>query len=303
MTDATGRTWILGTRGSLLATTQSKQVAAWIEASGRGEAVRLVEIRTEGDRLQTEALAPGEKLAKGLFTSALEDALLRGEIDLAVHSLKDVPTVLAAGLLLAAIPRREDPRDAFISNGRTIGAMPSGAVIATGSPRRAYQLQQLRPDVRIVPVRGNVDTRIRKLRAGEFDGLVLALAGLRRLDREHEVTEILEPSAMLPAPGQGALALETRDDPSAGHLRTLLDDAHTRAAVTAERAVLQHIGGGCNLPLGTYARVVDGALDLDAILFSEDGARHARARSTGAVDDPNELGARVAATLLEALRS
>jgi len=296
------RKWILGTRGSRLATTQSKQVAAWIEAAGRGDSVELLEIRTEGDRLQTEPLAPGEKLAKGLFTSALEDALLRRDIDLAVHSLKDVPTSLAEGLRLAAIPSREDPRDAFLSNGPRLSDLPSGAVIATGSPRRAFQLKQIRADIEVVPVRGNVDTRIRKLRAGSFDGLVLALSGLRRLGREREVTEILEPVAMLPAPGQGALALETRSDASAEHLTELLDDAETRAAVTAERSVLTHIGGGCNLPLGTYARVVGEALHLDAVLFSEDGTRHARSHWTDTIDSATPLGARIASELLRGLQ-
>lgn len=293
--------WILGTRGSLLATTQSGHVADALRRAAPGVVVELREIRTEGDRLQTVPLAPGEKLAKGLFTSALEDALRRGEIDFAVHSLKDVPTALAEGLRLAAIPEREDPRDAFLSNGPTLRELPAGSSVATGSPRRAFQLQRLRPDLRIVPVRGNVDTRIRKLRDREFDGLVLALSGLRRLGREGEVTEVLSLEDVLPAPGQGALAIETRDDPRSRALDALLDHPPTRRAVAAERAVLTGIGGGCNLPLGTWARVEGDVLVLDAVLFREDGGECARTRRAGPADDPEGLGRAAAEELLRGL--
>lgn len=289
--------WILGTRGSPLAMTQSEQMRQRLLAALPGVAIETRIIRTEGDRLQSAPPQPGEKLAKGLFTSALEDALLRGEIDLAVHSLKDVPTAIGAGLVLAAIPEREDPRDAFLSNGPTFHELPAGARVATGSPRRALQLRLLRQDLTVVPVRGNVDTRIRKLRDGEFDGMLLALSGLRRLGRDGEVRECFEVMDLLPAPGQGALAIEMRAGAPAERVRQCLDHAPTRQAVAAERAVLVGIGGGCDLPLGTWARCNGDRLQLDAILFDAHGG-HRRCALDGVPADASRLGATAARTLL-----
>jgi hydroxymethylbilane synthase len=292
---------ILGTRGSPLALAQSGHVKAWLEARSPGLVVDLRIVKTEGDRLQEAPPAPGERLAKGLFTSALERALLHGDIDLAVHSLKDLPTTLDPGLVIAAIPARVDPRDALITNGARLADLPHGARVATGSPRRSAQLRGARRDLVVVPVRGNVDTRIAKLRDGEFDGLVLALAGLERLGRAAEATELLAPEVMLPAPGQGALGIEMRDDPTASFVRDLLDHSETRAAVTAERAVLAGIGGGCQLPLGALATLDAGNLRLRAVLFSEDGSRHARTEAIGSPAEASMLGRRVADELTAAL--
>ena len=288
--------WTLGTRGSQLATTQSGLMLELVRARV-GVDVDMVTIRTEGDRLQTEAPSPDMKLDKGLFTSALEEALARGDIDLAVHSLKDVPTAIADGLVLAAIPVREDPRDAFLSDGRRFDELPAGARVATGSPRRARQLTELRSDISVVPVRGNVDTRIRKLRDGEFDGMVLALSGLRRLGRDGEVVEVFAATRVLPAPGQGALAIEMRAGDAAERVRAAIDDGPTRACVTAERAVLTGIGGGCNLPLGAYAQVDGDRLRIDAVLYRDAGAP-ARVSLIGDPGEPGALGADAARRLL-----
>lgn len=293
---------VLGTRGSALAWTQSNLVKTWLEAKAPGLVVEMKVIKTEGDRLQEAPPAPGERLAKGLFTSALERALLASEIDLAVHSLKDLPTVLEPGLVVAAIPSREDPRDAIVSAGPSLAMLPRGARVLTGSPRRRLQLLLARPDLVIEPVRGNVDTRIAKVRGGECAAVVLALAGLRRLGRANEANDVLEPKVVLPAPGQGALAIETRDDDVAPFIASLLDHAETRACVLAERAVLAGVGGGCQLPLGAFARFDGDRLALEAILFSEDGARVARAEARGEPVAAAAIGAAVANQLVHRLR-
>jgi hydroxymethylbilane synthase len=287
----------LGTRGSELATTQSRHVARLLESRLAGIEVELVIIRTEGDRLQSEAPLPGVKLDKGLFTTALEDALRARTIDLAVHSLKDLPTTMPSGLVVAAIPEREDPRDALLSGGQRLGELPAGARIGTSSERRRRQLLALRRDLEILPIRGNVDTRIRKLRSGEFDALVLAAAGLVRLGRGGEIVEHFALDDVLPAPGQGALAIETRDDETATLIGSALDDAAVRAAVTAERAVLEAIGGGCQLPLGAFARVAGDRLELRAALYPE-AFEVRRAAASGPCDAAQRLGAAVAKTLL-----
>src|SRR4051812_4126827 len=230
----------LGTRASTLATTQSQWVADRLAAALDRE-VELVEISTAGD-------TSGQPLAQlggtGVFVSALRDALLQGRIDVAVHSLKDLPTDAAAGIALAAVPRREDPRDVVVArDGLTLGELPVGGTVGTGSPRRAAQLRALGLGLEIADIRGNVDTRIRKVWDGEYDAVVLARAGLARLGRLDDATEVLDPLQMLPAPGQGALAVEARsDDVLAGEL-VVLDDARSRAAVTAERAVLAALEG------------------------------------------------------------
>lgn len=292
------RRLILGTRGSALAVTQSSWVADRLRERSGDLEIELRTIRTEGDRLQARPPAPGEQPDKGIFCGALRTALRRGEIDFAVHSLKDLPVEEEPDLTIAAVPEREDAREALLSLGANLRELPPGSRVATGSPRRARQLLRLRPDLSIVPVRGNVDTRIRKLREGRFEALVLALSGLRRLGRDEEVVEILALSDVLPAPGQGALAVEAKRGDLALELREMLDDPVARACVEAERAVLQAIGGGCNLPLGAYASALGSTMELKAVLFSEDGMRHAAAVGSGPRDDPARLGGEVAALLV-----
>src|SRR3954462_129370 len=245
----------LGTRSSLLAVTQSRWVAERLSAALDRE-VELVEISTAGD-------TSGQPLAQlggtGVFVSALREALLDGRIDVAVHSLKDLPTQPADGIALAAVPEREDPRDAVVArDGLTLGELPAGSTVGTGSPRRAAQLHALGLGLEIAEIRGNVDTRIRKVRDGDYDAVVLARAGLARIGRVDEATEVLDPLQMLPAPGQGALGVETREGDDLTREVSVLDDPHTRAAVTAERAVLATLEGGCAAPIGVLAEVVEG---------------------------------------------
>jgi len=243
--------------------------ARWVQArlAEFGEESRIEIIRTTGDTVQDVALS--KVGAKGLFTKEIEEALLNGTIDLAVHSLKDMPTDLPPGLTLAAIPQRQDPRDALA--GRRLAELFSGARVGTSSLRRSAQLRALRPDLQIENIRGNVDTRLRKLDEGQFEAILLAAAGLRRLGLDHRISELLEPDAMCPAVGQGALAVETRDDN--GHAAQVchkLDDPQTRVAVTAERAVLAALGGGCQVPIGALAEGSD-PLRLRALIISPDG--------------------------------
>ena len=272
------RTLSIGTRGSALALRQTQMVATALRRHHPGLVIEIREIRTSGDREQSASLqAIG---GQGVFVKELEDALWRGTIDLAVHSLKDLPGALAEGLTLAAIPKREDARDALISrSGASLADLPPGAVIGTGAARRIAQLRALRPDCEIADLRGNVDTRLRKALdpAGPYDAIVLALAGLKRLRRAGVVTEILPFDTMLPAPGQGALGLETRtDDAWARELVAALDDPATNAAVTAERAFLAALGGGCTAPIAAWGRLRRGHLWLTGMVGREDGtlARH-----------------------------
>jgi len=302
----------LGTRRSALAMTQSGHVAAEITRL-TGHPVELVEVTTHGD-VSTAALA--QIGGTGVFVGALREALLRGEIDLAVHSLKDLPTADPEGLLLAAVPRREDPRDALVArDGLTLGELPTGARIGTGSPRRAAQLRALGLGLQIAPIRGNVDTRVRLVRDGEVDAVVLARAGLARLDRLDEITEVLDPLQMLPAPGQGALAVECRDpsvsgptgadSPDGPDLPTLLsalDDVETRLAVTAERIVLATLEAGCSAPVGAYGEPAEGEhvpeLYLRAAVVSGDGSASVRLSATGPLDEAARVGRDLAADLL-----
>jgi hydroxymethylbilane synthase len=283
----------IGSRGSKLALWQARWVLSHLEALG--QRCRLEVIRTTGDKITDVALS--QVGAKGLFTKELEEALLDGAIDLAVHSLKDVPTVLPAGLTLVAIPEREDARDAVV--GRRLADLPRGAKVGTSSLRRAAQLRARRPDLVIEPVRGNVDTRLRKLDEGQYDALVLAAAGLMRLGWEDRIVEILETGFMCPAVGQGALAVEGRDED--GPVREAcrgLDHQETRAAVTAERAVLASLGGGCQVPIGAHAQVAGGLIYLRAVVVSPDGSRLVSGESEGPAAAAEQTGRELGEKLL-----
>jgi hydroxymethylbilane synthase len=294
----------IGTRPSALAVAQSELVAARLRAAGHP--AELVTVSTHGDR----SAAPIPTLGVGVFVSQLRDALAAGEVDVAVHSYKDLPTAPDPRLVLAAVPVREDPRDALVArDGKVLGELPAGATVGTGSPRRIAQLEALGLGLVPVPIRGNVDTRLGKVAAGELDAVVVAAAGLRRLGRIDEATELLDPLQMLPAPAQGALAVECRaGDPAlAGLLAQVLDDAHARAAVGAERAVLATLEAGCSAPVGALADVVSDLTDdgrivdrvlLRAVVGTADGAL-VRASATGDLDEVEELGAALAAELLD----
>ena len=283
---------VIGSRGSQLALWQSGWVAARLASLGVETRVEI--IKTTGDRIADVPL--GQVGSKGLFTKEIEDALLDGSVDLAVHSLKDMPTELPPGLVLAAIPEREDVRDALV--GRTpLAELPPGARVGTGSLRRTAQLRALRPDLEVLGIRGNVDTRLRKLDEGQYDAIVLASAGLRRLGWADRISQYFDPSEMCPAVGQGALAIETHE--SKRRLVERLNDPVTSVAVRAERSLLAALGGGCQVPVGAYARLDGVVLELRAIVASPDGARIVRSLLLGAVEDPEILGRRVADHLLE----
>ena len=292
----------VGTRRSLLATTQSGHVAEMVR--GLGLTTELVEITTDGDRSQASGVPLTGSSSTGVFVSALRDALLAGEVDLAVHSLKDLPTYPCEGVTLVVVPPREDPRDVVVArDGLTLGELPVGSRVGTGSPRRAAQLHALGLGLEVVGIRGNVDTRIRTVRDGQLDAVVLARAGLARIDRLTEATEVLDPLQMLPAPGQGALAVECRsDDAALVAALAVLDDPRTRAAVDAERAVLATLEGGCSAPIGALAEVVEGEdeeeLWVRAIALSPDGALSVRMSATGSPADAHGVGARLGEEML-----
>lgn len=292
----------VGTRASLLARTQSGQVAAGLRAAVDREVI-LVDVTTEGDLSAAPLVALG---GTGIFVGALREALMRGEVDVAVHSLKDVPTYPQDGVTLAAVPRREDPRDAVVArDGLTLGELPDGSKVGTGSPRRAAQLAALGLGLEIVEIRGNVETRIGKVTTGELDAVILARAGLARIGRLDQVTEVLDPSQMLPAPGQGALAVECRtvDGFLVDQIRLALDDVQTWAAVTAERSVLAGLEAGCTAPVGALAEIAEGEdgdeLWIRAIALSYDGGVVVRKSATGTPDDAVGLGQRLAAEMLD----
>jgi hydroxymethylbilane synthase len=297
----TGTAIRVGTRASLLARTQSGQVADAL-AAALGREVTLVDVTTHGDVSRAPLAAMG---GVGVFVGALREALLRGEVDLAVHSLKDLPTPPAEGIVLAAVPTREDPRDVVVArDSLTLGELPTGSRVGTGSPRRASQLHALGLGLEVVPVRGNVDTRVAKVSGGELDAVLLARAGLARIGRLQAVTEVLDPLQMLPAPGQGALAVECRaaDTDLAAAVRGALDDTAARAAVTVERRVLADLEAGCSAPVGALAEVVDGEdgeeLWVRAVALSPDGALSVRRSASGSPEDPDGLGRAVAAEML-----
>ena len=290
------RTLRIGTRGSTLARTQTETVAAALDVP-----VEIVPIVTEGDR---SAAAVAQLGGTGVFVSALRSALLDGQIDVAVHSYKDLPTAPAAGIAIAAVPLREDPRDALVaSGGRTLAELPVGAQVGTGSPRRTAQLRALGLGLELVPVRGNVDTRLRRVAEGALDAVVLALAGLRRLGRAGEATEVLDPIQVLPAPAQGALAVECRAaDETVLALLAALDDADTRAAVSAERALLAALEAGCSAPVAALAEIAEGDHGPEVFLRGSvtalDGSAAVRLSATGPTTDAEGVGRRLAAELL-----
>jgi hydroxymethylbilane synthase len=293
----------IGTRASMLATTQARLVADLLhERTGRP--VELVEVTTEGDRSQADGTPLTGVATTGVFVNALRDALLRDRVDLVVHSLKDLPTYPADGIALAAIPVREDPRDVVVArDGLTLGELPVGSRVGTGSPRRAAQLHALGLGLDVAGVRGNVDTRIGKVRSGEYDAVVLARAGLARIGRLDEATEVLDPLQMLPAPGQGALAVECRAGGDlCAVLTEALDDRLARAAVTAERAVLATLEGGCSAPIGALAEIAEGddgeEIWVRAVALSPDGALSVRMSASGDPADAEGVGSRLAREML-----
>ncbi len=296
--------WRIGTRGSLLALTQAGTVRDALIAAG--QQAELVIVKTAGD-LSSE---PVEKIGVGVFTAALREELAAGTVDIAVHSYKDLPTARDPRFTIAAIPLREDPRDALVArDGLVLGELPAGSVIGTSAPRRAAQLRALGLGLEIVPLRGNLDTRLRKVAEGELDAVVVARAGLVRIGRTEAVTESLEPVQMLPAPAQGALGIECRtEETELVTILSALDDAGTRAAVVAERALLAELEAGCTAPVGALAEVVE-SLDDDGRVMEElslrgcaaaiDGSDVIRASAVGPVANAAELGRELARELLE----
>ncbi len=294
----------IGTRGSLLATTQAGGIRDALHANGHQ--AELVIISTDGDR-SSEPIAD---IGVGVFTAALREAIHAGQVDMAVHSYKDLPTAEDPRFVIAAVPPREDARDALVArDGLVLGELPTGAIVGTSSPRRAAQLRALGLGLEIRPLRGNLDTRLNRVSSGDLDAIVVARAGLTRLGRLDDVTETLEPVQMLPAPAQGALAVECRaGDTRLAALLAELDDADTRAAVTAERALLAELEAGCSAPVGAIAEVVE-SIDEDGNVFEElslrscvaalDGSDVIRASGIGSPDRARELGLSVAAELFE----
>jgi hydroxymethylbilane synthase len=292
----TGATIRLGTRASALARWQAEWVASRL--TELGAAVELVFIKTGGDGTTTPITQSG---SQGVFTKEIQRALLDGRVDLAVHSLKDLPTERVDGLGVAAVPPRESPCDAFISNQfAALEQLPRGARVGTGSRRRQSQLLHVRPDVLVRDIRGNVETRLQKLDAGDYDAILLAEAGLNRLGLVDRITQRLPPTTMLPAVGQGALGLETREDDEATMaVVRQLDDANTHASVFAERTLLAALRGGCLAPIGAWGRVVDQRLYLDAAVLSADGVTRLGASVSGDVGSAAALGEEAAGQLIE----
>jgi len=288
----------IGTRGSKLALWQANHIADCIRAQYPDVDVELLHIVTTGDKILDVPLA--RIGGKGLFTKELETAMLNGQIDLAVHSLKDMPTELPEGLLLAAITERVDAGDAFISpNYGTVDNLPQGARVGTSSLRRKAQLLKYRPDLKIGDLRGNLDTRLKKLENGEFDGIILAVAGLKRLGWQEKITQVLPQDICLPAVGQGALAIEARsDDAEVLKMLAFLNHQETRWAVEAERMYLAEVEGGCQIPIGVFGRIEQEVLTLEAAILSVDGARQIRQTISGSPQDGKKLGRDLAQRML-----
>lgn len=292
------RTLRLGTRGSLLALWQSNWVKAELEASDDDLQIELETLQTTGDRVVDRPMSAIG--GKGLFTKELDEALLGHHIDLAVHSLKDVPFQLPEGLVIAAVLPRADARDAFVSDGRSLSEMPPAARIGTSSLRRRAQILASYPDLRMNDLRGNVDTRLRKLEAGAFDGIVLSVAGLERLGHASRISERLDPALVLPAVGQGVVSVICRtDDPTAMSSVAVLDHKQTRLAILAERALLEVLEGGCQVPVGGYGIVDGDALSLSGVIATPDGARVIREATGGPSEDAYGVGQRLGRRLLD----
>jgi hydroxymethylbilane synthase len=286
----------IGSRGSQLALWQANHISGLLSA--RGHKVEIEIIHTTGDKITDVALA--KVGTKGMFTKEIEEALAAGQVDLAVHSLKDLPTELPAGFEIAAITERQDPRDAFCSRRYfKIEDLPRGGRVGTSSLRRQAQLKAIRPDLDIYPLRGNVDTRLRKLEQGEYDAIILAAAGLKRLGKTELVKQIIAADVMCPAAGQGALAIEIRkDDAVTRELLVFLNDPAARAATTCERALLNRLGGGCQVPIGAFAEERHGKLHLDSIVADPDGSKLLRDSRDGSIEDPEKVGNDAGAALL-----
>jgi len=289
----------IGTRGSRLALYQANWVKERLMETSPNLKVTLVKIKTTGDKIQDAPLA---KIGgKGLFVKEIEEALIQKRIDLAVHSIKDVPTEFPKGLHLSVITKREDPRDVFISReGRTLKELPQRAKIGTSSLRRQAQLLHFRNDFELIPLRGNLDTRLRKLKTMNLDGIVLALAGIKRLGFEENITEIIPTGISLPAIGQGALGIETRmDDKEVEDLIRFLNDQDSSIAVSAERAFLKKLEGGCQVPIAAYASIVGSILRIDGLVGTIDGKRFIRDHVEGPVEEAESLGIKLAEILLD----
>src|ERR1700677_4508599 len=291
----------IGSRGSQLALWQANHISTLLRAHSHEVEIEI--IHTTGDKITDVPLAMvGAKggSGKGIFTKEIEEALAAGRVDLAVHSLKDLPTELSPGFEIAAITEREDPRDAFCSRlYAKVEDLPQGARVGTSSLRRQAQLAAIRSDLDIHPLRGNVDTRLRKLEQGEYDAIILASAGLKRLGKTELIKQIIPAEIMCPAAGQGALGIEIREGDSATrrHLE-FLNDAAARAATTCERALLNRLGGGCQVPIGAFAEMRNGKLHLEAIVADPDGSKLLRESRDGSLADPEQLGNDVGETLL-----
>jgi len=295
----TDRVIRIGTRGSRLARWQADAVHRLLAKSHPGRRFELVLVSTAGDRDTGRPLSSFGGV--GVFVKEIENALLGGRIDLAVHSLKDLPSAQPDGLRIGAVLPREDPRDAFVARAvRALEGLPQGARVGTSSVRRRAQLLHLRPDVQVVPIRGNVPTRVRKLEEEKLDGVILARAGLVRLGMGDAITEALSPTIMLPAPGQGAIAVEIRaEDGEVAEMLRPLHDERTARCVAAERAVMRGVGGGCHAPVGALATVEDARLALEAVVASPDGRMLVRRSASGAADEADSLGLALARELLE----
>ena len=289
----------IGTRASKLALKQSEWVKGKIEVTHPGVNIDLVRIKTMGDKILDSPLS---KLGgKGLFVKEIEDALLQGRVDLAVHSMKDVPAELPDRLMLSTFPKREDPADALIATGgQTLDQLPRGASVGTSSLRRGAQLLHARPDIELVPLRGNVDTRLRKLESGDLHAIILAAAGLKRLGLSSRITQTLSFDQVLPAVGQGALGIETRrDDEQTVSLLSFLDHKPTRLTVTTERAFLKELEGGCQVPIAGLAQLDEDKLSFEGMVAELDGSRILREKIIGTKDQAEEIGITLARRLLD----
>ena len=287
----------IGTRGSKLALWQAHWVQSELLKAHPTLSVEIIVIKTKGDKILDVPLA--KVGGKGLFVKEIEDALLEGKIDLAVHSMKDMPAELPGGLTIGAIPQRENPQDVLVSKKGCLAELPEGARIGTSSLRRAAQILFIRPDMCIDPLRGNLDTRLKKLDAGDMDAIVLAAAGIRRLGLEHRITEYLDSRVMLPAAGQGALCIEMRTgDEDTGALVGELDHAQTRTVVFGERAFLHRLGGSCQVPIAAHGRIEGESFELSGLVSEPDGSRIFRAASTGPAVTAESIGTELAEKLM-----